>query len=188
MSWSISDLIPSLDRLSGIAPTIAKLVGTAVPGGTLAIAGVRALMKGFGASSPEEVDVAGIVKKLDDPEIQTKLKEAERFLKQDLMAHEREMRALGLQEYQIQTGDLADVRRMITATSDRTPERLAYLTLAVFVIFALCILWMMAFNAMPKDQGLLLMLGSILGTLGTMAMQAQAVFTGAVPPSQPGKK
>ncbi|GAB0057408.1 hypothetical protein SIID45300_01736 [Candidatus Magnetaquicoccaceae bacterium FCR-1] len=178
MSFSISDF----------APTLAKIVVGAVPGGDLALKGVRAVMNAFGVSSPEQVNLDDLSRQLDNPEIQLKFKEAERLLNKDLLEHAREMRALGLEEYKTQTADLADVRAMIRETHDRTPAILAYASLGGYIALAAAQLFMMSHGLVPQDPNLAMLMGQMMGDVRGYVSQTLAVFCGAVPPAQTTRK
>lgn len=160
--------------IADFAPTLMKVVASAVPGGNLALMAAKSFSKAFGLPM-DDVDVDVIKERINDPEVQWKLKEAERMFQQDLLEHAREMRALDIQEYQTQVSDLASVRQMITATHDTTSRNLAYGAGAVLVY----IVTLIFFKGVPSDQTALFILGSVVtGCLGCLA-----VFTGALPPS-----
>jgi len=160
--------------IADFAPTLMKAVVSAVPGGDLAMMAARSFGKAFGLPVGE-VNVDDIKARLDDPEIQLKLKEADRLFQQDLLVHAREMRALEVREYQVWGEDLASVRQMITATHDTTSRNLAYGAGLVLIY----IVTLIFFKGVPSDQTALFILGSVVtGCLGCLA-----VFTGALPPS-----
>ena len=176
-----------LDFLADVAPTLSKVVVSAVPGGQIALMGVTALAKAFGVGV---ADVPAFLNEADqkDPEFRLKIIEAERLVKLDLMGFQRDMQSLGLQEYQTQTADLADVRRMIVENHDRTPAILAFASLGGYVCLAIGQLIMMSKGWVPTDPNMAMLMGQIMGDLRGYVSQTLAVFCGAVPPSQIGSK
>ncbi|MBF0583888.1 MAG: hypothetical protein HQL80_06575 [Magnetococcales bacterium] len=170
-----------LEYVATIAPTIGKALTN--PAGFAGELAIRAIQKVFDVSSSE---IPGVLEQAtENPEVRARILEAERLLKAEVMEHTRALRSLDIEEYKIQTAELANVRKMIMATHDRTSERLAYLAWGGLMIVTGILLWM----GIPTDPTAVAIVTTIINQAFSLAKDSFAVFTGASPPSQsqPGK-
>lgn len=156
--------------LKHVAPTLGGVLASAVPGGPLVQAAVRAAggALGLDTDSPDAVEAALAAA---DPDAMVRLREADR-------AWEIKLRELDLDRARIDARDRASARRMQTRARSRMVGALGAGAVFGFLAVTIGLIWMLLDGREVSTTANSLIFAG-LGYLAAMAQQVMAFFFGS---------
>ena len=168
----MSNAFKALGRgLKKTAPALAGVLSTAIPGGPLASAAVKAIA---GAVGGDPDDPAALAKQVAaaDPETAAKIHAADQ-------AFTLELRKVEVEVLKLDAGDRGDARQMQTATKSRMVPALATVTIAGFFILTGVMIWLLTVSGHDLSQGAIALIGSAYTAAAALALGVNNFYFGS---------